>query len=170
MEKDFPNDKNGLIITNKIVKEIKRYYGNKEFNCICGISGGRDSMFTIYYLKRVLKLNPIAVHFNDGFGNPIAGENMVKGCDILNVKLITITSDWRESKDIRKAFKSKHTRSWNRNRHWNCICYTALQSKKILNMYLSGNPLELKGLLHCFGIILTVNMLSMFSKSLEPKK
>ena len=49
MEKDFPNDKNGLIITNKIVKEIKRYYGNKEFNCICGISGGETvcSQYTI---------------------------------------------------------------------------------------------------------------------------
>ena len=104
MEKDFPNGKTGKAIIGKLVEDIKGIKSKSEFNCICGISGGRDSMYTLYYLKKILKLKPLAVHFNDGFGNPTAGENMLKGCDILNVKLVTVTSDWRESKDIRRAF------------------------------------------------------------------
>ena len=109
MEKDFPNDIKGKNIIDKLVKKINKNKSNSEFNCICGISGGRDSMYTLYYLKKILKLKPLAVHFNDGFGNPTAGENMLKGCDILNVKLITVTSDWRESKDIRLAFLKAST-------------------------------------------------------------
>lgn len=109
MEKDFPNDLKGDKIIEKIVKKINKNHSKSEFNCICGISGGRDSMYTLYYLKEILKLKPLAVHFNDGFGNPTAGENMIKGCDILNVKLITVTSDWRESKDIRLAFLKAST-------------------------------------------------------------
>jgi hypothetical protein len=109
MEKDFPNDSKGKKITDKLVFRIKKNFSNKEFNCICGISGGRDSMYTLYYLKEVLNLKPLAVHFNDGFGNPIAGKNMLKGCDILKTKLITITSDWRESKDLRKSFLKAST-------------------------------------------------------------
>lgn len=109
MEKDFPNDEKGKEIVQKIVRKIKKNNLGREFDCVCGISGGRDSMYTLYYLKKVLNLKPLAVHFNDGFGNPVAGENMLKGCDILNVKLITITSDWRESKDIRTAFLKAST-------------------------------------------------------------
>jgi hypothetical protein len=49
------------------------------------------------------------VHFNDGFGNPVAGENMVKACKILGVELRTITSDWRESKDLKLSFLKAST-------------------------------------------------------------
>src|SRR5262249_54699426 len=42
-------------------------------------------------------------HFNDGFGNPIAGENMRKITAQLGVDLRTISSDWREAKDLRIA-------------------------------------------------------------------
>jgi hypothetical protein len=52
---------------------------------------------------RELRLRPLAVHFNDGFGNPIAGENMRKITAQLGVDLRTISSDWRESKDLRIA-------------------------------------------------------------------
>ena len=109
MENDFPLQSNRGADISKIVREIKSRKDKGEYDCICGISGGRDSMYTLYYLKKILKLNPLAVHFNDGFGNPTAGRNMLDGCDILGVKLITITSDWRESKDIRLAFLKAST-------------------------------------------------------------
>lgn len=109
MEHDFPLQGNSGADISKIVREIKNRKVKGEYDCICGISGGRDSMYTLYYLKKILKLNPLAVHFNDGFGNPTAGHNMVVGCDILGIRLITITSDWRESKDIRLAFLKAST-------------------------------------------------------------
>jgi len=109
MEKQFPIGKEGEAITHKLVDQIKAKGAGKKYDCVVGISGGRDSSYTIHYVKKILGLNPIAVHFNDGFGNPVAGENMIKACKKLDVELRTITSDWRESKDLKIAFLKAST-------------------------------------------------------------
>lgn len=109
MEKEFPLNDKGKAKLNNYIATIKKAGKGKKYNCVLGISGGRDSMYTLYLAKKVWGLNPIAVHFNDGFGNPIAGENMIKGCKKLGVELRTITSDWRESKDLKIAFLKAST-------------------------------------------------------------
>ncbi|TAF65868.1 MAG: N-acetyl sugar amidotransferase [Cytophagales bacterium] len=104
LDKAFSLDEKGQKKLQRLVSTIKKSGKNKKYDCVVGISGGRDSMYTLYYTVKILGLRPLAVHFNDGFGNPIAGENMRKGTKILGVDLITITSDWRESKDLKIAF------------------------------------------------------------------
>lgn len=104
MEKDFPNDARGEIFLLKLANKIKKQNINNKYDCVAGISGGRDSTFSLHYIVKKMGLRPLAVHFNDGFGNPVAGENMIKVCNKLGVELRTITSDWRESKDIKLAF------------------------------------------------------------------
>lgn len=106
MEKEYPISDT---ILQKYITKIKSAGKGKKYDCVLGISGGRDSTFTLYLAKKVWGLNPLAVHFNDGFGNPVAGENMVKACKKLNVDLRTITSDWRESKDLKLAFLKAST-------------------------------------------------------------
>lgn len=93
----------------RIVAGIRERAHNRKYDCIVGVSGGRDSTYTLWYLVKVLGLRPLAVHFNDGFGNPQAGENMIKATKKLNIDLRTITSDWRESKDLRLAFLKAST-------------------------------------------------------------
>jgi N-acetyl sugar amidotransferase len=85
----------------KIVKSIKLSGQGKKYDCVMGFSGGRDSSYMLYHAKNILGLRPLAVHFNDGFGNPVAGENMAKIAKKLDIDLRTITSDWKESKDLR---------------------------------------------------------------------
>ncbi len=110
MTLDYPLGEAGESITKRLVTKIKSNASKgSKYDCVLGISGGRDSSYTLYYAKKILGLNPLAVHFNDGFGNPIAGENMVKICKKLDVDLRTITSDWRESKDLKIAFLKAST-------------------------------------------------------------
>lgn len=109
MEAQFPIGQQGEQVIQKWVDKIKKAGSGKKYNCVVGISGGRDSSYTIWWVTKVLGLTPIAVHFNDGFGNPMAGENMVKACKKLGVELRTITSDWRESKDLKIAFLKAST-------------------------------------------------------------
>lgn len=104
LEKEFPNGKLGQERIDKHLLKIKSDAQKSKYDCVVGVSGGRDSMYTLYMCVNVWGLRPLAVHFNDGFGNPIAGENMIKGCKKLGVDLITVTSDWRESKDLKLAF------------------------------------------------------------------
>ncbi len=85
---------------NKILRQIKIKGKNKKYDCIVGVSGGRDSIYTLYLTKE-LGLRPLAVHYNEGWGNPIAGENIKKAIKKLNVDLVTITANFTEAKDLR---------------------------------------------------------------------
>jgi len=100
----FPNDERGEKILEKIFREIKTKSKKKKYDCVIGISGGRDSTFLLYLAVIKWGLRPLAVHFNDGFDNPVAGENMLNACKKLNVELRTITSDWREAKELKIDF------------------------------------------------------------------
>ncbi|MFW6024722.1 MAG: N-acetyl sugar amidotransferase [Candidatus Woesearchaeota archaeon] len=104
MEQMFPSGKKGENILKKKFEKIKKRNKKRKYDCIVGISGGRDSTYLLYKLVKDWKLNPLAVHFNDGFDNPVAGENMIKACEKLNVELRTITSNWKEAKDLKISF------------------------------------------------------------------
>ena len=99
-----PSGREGRKILRKIMNRIKKEGKGKKYDCIVGISGGRDSIYLLYKAVKEWNLRPLAVHFNDGFDNPVAGENMVRACKILGVELRTITSDWREGKDLKITF------------------------------------------------------------------
>jgi len=109
LDHDFPLGEAGRQKVQELVADIKRVGKGRKYDCILGVSGGRDSTFTLWYCVAQLGLRPLAVHFNDGFGNPVAGENMVTACRKLGVEMRTITSDWRESKDLKLAFLKAST-------------------------------------------------------------
>src|SRR5690606_19116278 len=109
MERQYPLTEEGKRKFETILERIRRAGRGKPHDCVVGISGGRDSTYTLYLAKKVWGLRPLAVHFNDGFGNPVAGQNMRRATARLGVKLITISSDWRESKDLKIAFLKAST-------------------------------------------------------------
>jgi len=87
--KIYPNDEKGQIAVNKIIEKIKRKKNKgSKYDCVIGVSGGRDSTYLLYLAVKKYGLNPLAVHFNDGFDNPVAGENMLKAIKKLNVDLL----------------------------------------------------------------------------------
>lgn len=100
----YPNDSRGEEKLNKIIAQIKADGSGKKYDCVVGISGGRDSTYILHLCVKKYKLRTLAVHFNDGFDNPVGGENMIKLTTSLGVELRTITSDWREAKDLKISF------------------------------------------------------------------
>ena len=104
MEEIYPNGAKGQMKLEKIFAKIRKAGKGKKYDCVMGISGGRDSTYALWLCVNKWNLRPIAVHFNDGFDNPVAGENMVNACKKLGVELRTITSDYRECKDLKIDF------------------------------------------------------------------
>jgi len=97
----YPENDEALEKLNRRLEKIKKAGKNKKYDCIIGFSGGRDSTYLLYLAVKKWGLRPLAVHFNDGFDNPVAGENMLNAVRKLNVELRTITSDFRECKDLK---------------------------------------------------------------------
>lgn len=109
LERAFPLNDESARKVEKIVAQAKRHGAKKKWDCVVGVSGGRDSTYLLHLLTKKYGLRPLAVHFNDGFGNPTAGENMTRATSKLGVELRFITSDWRESKDLKIAFLKSST-------------------------------------------------------------
>lgn len=109
MELLFPNGEKGKQYLEKTFARVRQEGKGKKYDCIVGMSGGRDSTILLWKVVKEWKLRPLAVHFNDGFDNPVAGENMVNAVNKLGVELRTITSDWREAKDLKITFLKAST-------------------------------------------------------------
>jgi len=86
-----------------LVARIKKEGRGKPFDCIVGVSGGRDSTFTLYTAVK-MGLRPLAVHFDNGWNSEIAVRNIKKACEKLGVTLHTVVADWEEFKDLQIAF------------------------------------------------------------------
>lgn len=108
LEREYPLTAGGERKLHQLLDRIKAAGRGRRYDCIVGVSGGRDSTYTLWLTKQ-FGLRPLCVHFNDGFGNPVAGENMTRAAAALNADLRTVTSDWRESKDLKIAFLKSST-------------------------------------------------------------
>jgi N-acetyl sugar amidotransferase len=99
----YPLGEAGKQRLSKLIKKIKFDGQNKEYDCIVGVSGGRDSTFTLYKAIE-LGLRPLAVHFDNGWNSEIAVSNIKNATNKLNVDLHTVVADWEEFKDLQISF------------------------------------------------------------------
>ncbi|MCJ7633729.1 N-acetyl sugar amidotransferase [Candidatus Bathyarchaeota archaeon] len=92
----------------KIVKNVKENGKGKEYDCIIGVSGGVDSSYTAYNVKK-LGLRPLAVHLDNGWDSELAVKNIENICNILDIDLFTYVIDWEEFKDLQLSFLKAST-------------------------------------------------------------
>ncbi|MCB9233796.1 MAG: hypothetical protein H6581_19220 [Bacteroidia bacterium] len=100
----FPNDERGAQALQKMVDRIKKAGKGRKYDCVIGVSGGRDSSFLWHLAVKEWGLRPLALHFNDGFDNPDAGENMMfmqKKLKEFGSDFRTYTSPYPESRDLK---------------------------------------------------------------------
>ncbi len=74
-EKDQLNWDTRFKKLKKIVNNYKSK-NKKKFDCIVPVSGGRDSHFILYVVKKLLKLNPIIVNYNIHYNTEIGIRNL----------------------------------------------------------------------------------------------
>jgi N-acetyl sugar amidotransferase len=89
-------------ITQKIF-EIKTSNKNKNYDCILGVSGGVDSTFLAYWCKQNA-LNPLVVHFDNGWNSELASKNIENICTILGFELNTFVINWAEFKELQLSY------------------------------------------------------------------
>ena len=104
MDKEYPLNKYSEENIFKIAETVKQKGKNLNYDCLVGVSGGRDSTFLLYYIKKILKLRPLAVHYDNGFDSDTSVSNILKICEKLDVELETNVADWETFKKVTRSF------------------------------------------------------------------
>jgi len=94
---------NDAELLKKKIEKIKYYGKKKEYDCVIGISGGVDSSYVAYLVKK-FKLKPLAVHLDNGWNSNLATQNIYRLVKKLNIDLITKVVEWDEFKDLQIAY------------------------------------------------------------------
>ena len=104
LEKKYPLDGSKQPEIEKMVEKIRKAGKDKEYDCAVGVSGGCDSSYLLYLLKRKYNLRPLAITFDNTWSSTIAVENILNMTDKLGVDLHTYVIDGREFNDICRSF------------------------------------------------------------------
>ena len=65
-EKQAPAQERGMLESD-FIKILDKHRGKHKYDCLCMLSGGKDSTAALYYVKEKYKLNPLVFTFNHGF-------------------------------------------------------------------------------------------------------
>jgi N-acetyl sugar amidotransferase len=92
----------------KLVDEMKRGGRGKPYDCLIGVSGGVDSTYVAYLVKK-MGLRPLAVHMDNGWDSELAVKNIEETLKRLGIDLHTEVLDWEEFKSLQVAFLKSST-------------------------------------------------------------
>ena len=96
--------------------------GKHDYDCIVPFSGGKDSVWTLYYVVNELKLKPLVVSFDHGFYRPNLIKNREKILKLLGVDSLIFTPNWRlVQKLMLQSFLEKGDFCW--HCHTGIFCY-----------------------------------------------
>ncbi|MFA6216048.1 MAG: hypothetical protein WDL87_00120 [Candidatus Omnitrophota bacterium] len=87
----------------KFLDLIKQVKGKSDYDATLAYSGGKDSTYTLYLLKRVFNLRVLAITFDNGFISEQAFKNIRTICENLGVDSIVFKSDFQLLKKIFSA-------------------------------------------------------------------
>ena len=102
--KDLYVDKGGEERLNNLIEKIKKDGKNRQYDVLIGISGGVDSSYVAYLVKKVYGLRALAIHLDNGWNSELAVANVEHIVKKLEIDLSTYVLDWKEFKDIQTSF------------------------------------------------------------------
>jgi N-acetyl sugar amidotransferase len=87
----------------KLVDEVKAKGKGNAYDCLIGLSGGVDSTYVAYLVKK-MGLRPLAVHLDNGWNSELAVKNIENIVNKLGIDLYTLVVNWQEFKDIQLSY------------------------------------------------------------------
>ena len=85
----------------KMLDEIVSKYKNRgQYDCIVPFSGGKDSVFQLWYIVTQLNLKPLVVRFDHWGYRPLVEKNNVKVFKSLSVDFLQFRPSWKVVKEL----------------------------------------------------------------------
>jgi N-acetyl sugar amidotransferase len=93
---EFKDDKIDWNKRKQDLTELIEYHrGKYDYDCIVPFSGGKDSVWTLYYLMKEYNVKPLVVRFDHGFLRPNLNENTINVLRNLGADFISFTPNWK---------------------------------------------------------------------------
>ena len=108
MKQKVVTGKEGEEYLHKLVEQMKHDGRGKPYDCLIGVSGGVDSTYVAYLVKK-MGLRPLAVHMDNGWDSELAVKNIEETLKRLGIDLHTEVLDWEEFKGLQVAFLKAST-------------------------------------------------------------
>jgi hypothetical protein len=77
-------------------------------DCVIGVSGGRDSLYSLHYVRNVLDLHPVAYTYDWGMVTDLARRNISRICARLGVEHTVVSADIVK----KRAFIRQNLAAW----------------------------------------------------------
>lgn len=136
----------------QLIKDLDAYRGNgQEYDCLVGISGGRDSTYTLWKLVNDYNMRVLAYSYELPFVSKQAQMNMKNALDILGVECVFFDLP----NDVHRRATGKVLKTWGRHpsssmipmvcAHCKCLWPSFFQiarNRAVPLMFLGSNPLE----------------------------
>jgi N-acetyl sugar amidotransferase len=103
-KKELHYDEVGQASLQDLINKIKAKGSRREYDCLIGISGGVDSTYVAYLVKKKFGLRPLAVHLDNGWDTELAVSNVEQTMKRLEIDLFTYVLNWEEFKDLQISF------------------------------------------------------------------
>jgi glucosamine--fructose-6-phosphate aminotransferase (isomerizing) len=98
----------GIDALKNDIQEILHRFPDRTYDCILGISGGRDSTYLLHILKNVLNLNPLTYFIDHDYIPEHTRKNVHTIAEKAGVKLVV-----EKSKILGRCFPKEY-RAWNK--------------------------------------------------------
>ncbi len=87
-----------------MIEKIRKAAKGKKYDCIMGISGGLDSSTLVHLAVVEWKLNPLVIHFDNGWNNEVAKLNMERLINAYGLDAIIYRMDDNELHELNLSF------------------------------------------------------------------
>lgn len=90
------------------LEELFNKYPGEDYDCILGLSGGRDSSYALYALTQIYKKRVLAVHYRSPLSHEQGTNNAIRMAEAFNTKLMLIT----DKNDLHRKCFSNNIRAY----------------------------------------------------------
>ncbi|MBT8491813.1 MAG: N-acetyl sugar amidotransferase [Deltaproteobacteria bacterium] len=102
MRRRLNQPKSNRELEAEMIERVGRAKG--KYNCVIGLSGGADSSYLAYLVKREYGFRPLAVHLDNGWNSRLAVRNIQRIVKKLEIEMITHVIDWEEFRDLQRSY------------------------------------------------------------------
>ncbi|MDD5476210.1 MAG: 7-cyano-7-deazaguanine synthase [Syntrophales bacterium] len=108
-EKEKAGGDSRSLLETDFVRMLNQYRGRNRYDCLVMCSGGKDSTYSLYLMKKKYAMTPLAFTFDHGFETEDAMENVKNAVESLGVDFLFFKTDYM--KDMFARMITSHSKA-----------------------------------------------------------